>query len=396
MTQLTNLVVNQTARNIAAQFGVDIEKARSGVYADNEENRKLHRVGQQYGGKKQEEPSKDKPKAKEEDPKGNKGAQKDERFSEDGIVGKDGGFNKQGKTYKRWIALREKVESGKATPEEKKEFAHLHNQYLNEKDRHAYEQSKQTDPKAKEPKYKTVDERRAEYKGKKEEGKEKEKTVSPAAKKLIKDQDCNYAVFVGNAQTHMTISCSTKLAHMVADGISEDSPAYKSALVNEVMSKMRDSDFTAIAKAVKKYGADVVKEAMISEKGNTVKESAGSERTIPDTGMIPEVADAMILEAQRREQETRKAVLGSYAKSFARNYVKDLNGEPDADFSNDYYKMRRDGFTDEEIKPEVERLVRRELSDYISPTETDSYVAEIWSNIDMPSVEKKLKDPKHV
>ncbi len=396
MTQLTNLVVNQTARNIAAQFGVDIEKARSGVYADNEENRKLHRVGQQYGGKKQEEPSKDKPKAKEEDPKGNKGAQKDERFSEDGIVGKDGGFNKQGKTYKRWIALREKVESGKATPEEKKEFAHLHNQYLNEKDRHAYEQSKQTDPKAKEPKYKTVDERRAEYKGKKEEGKEKKETVSPAAKKLIKDQDCNYAIFVGNAQTHMVISCSTKLAHMVADGISEDSPAYKSALVKEVMSKMHDSDFTAIAKAVKKYGADAVKEAMIAEKGNTVKESVGSERTIPDTGMIPEVADAMILEAQRREQETRKAVLGSYAKSFARNYVKDLNGEPDADFSNDYYKMRRDGFTDEEIKPEVERLVRRELSDYISPTETDSYVAEIWSNIDMPSVEKKLKDPKHV
>ena len=396
MTQLTNLVVNQTARNIAAQFSVDIEKARSGVYADNEENRKLRRVGQQYGGKKQEEPSKDKPKAKEEDPKGNKGAQKDERFSEDGIVGKDGGFNKQGKTYKRWIALREKVESGKATPEEKKEFAHLHNQYLNEKDRHAYVQSKQTDPKAKEPKYKTVDERRAEYKGKKEEGKEKKETVSPAAKKLIKDQDCNYAVFVGNAQTHMVISCSTKLAHMVADGISEDSPAYKSALVNEVMSKMHDSDFTAIAKAVKKYGADAVKEAMIAEKGNTVKESVGSERTIPDTGMIPEVADAMILEAQRREQETRKAVLGSYAKSFARNYVKDLNGESDADFSNDYYKMRRDGFTDEEIKPEVERLVRRELSDYISPTETDSYVAEIWSNIDMPSVEKKLKDPKHV
>ena len=173
--ELTNLVVNQTARNIMQQFGTDIEKARSGVYADNEENRKLNRVGQQYGGKKQEEPSKDKPKSKEEDPKGNKGAQKDERFSEDGIVGKDGGFNKQGKTYKRWVALREKVESGKATPEEKKEFAHLHNQYLNEKDRHAYEQSKQTDPKAKEPKYKTVEERRAEYEGKnkKEHGEQK-------------------------------------------------------------------------------------------------------------------------------------------------------------------------------------------------------------------------------
>lgn len=170
--KLTNLVVNQTAQNIMQQFGTDIEKARSGVYADTAKNRKLQRVGQQYGGKKQEEEEHGKPKGKEDEPKGKQ--TRDERFSEDGIVGKDGGFNKQGKTYKRWADLREKVESGKATPEEKKEFAHLHNQYLNEKDRHAYEQSKQTDPKAKEPKYKTVDERRSEYKGKKEEGKEKD------------------------------------------------------------------------------------------------------------------------------------------------------------------------------------------------------------------------------
>ena len=44
--ELTNLVVNQTARNIMQQFGTDIEKARSGVYADTAENRKLNRVGQ--------------------------------------------------------------------------------------------------------------------------------------------------------------------------------------------------------------------------------------------------------------------------------------------------------------------------------------------------------------
>lgn len=35
-----------------------IEKARSGVYADTAENRKLGRVGQQYGGKKSEDDSK--------------------------------------------------------------------------------------------------------------------------------------------------------------------------------------------------------------------------------------------------------------------------------------------------------------------------------------------------
>ena len=38
-----------------SENGSDIEKARSGVYADTAENRKLNRVGQQYGSKKQED-----------------------------------------------------------------------------------------------------------------------------------------------------------------------------------------------------------------------------------------------------------------------------------------------------------------------------------------------------
>lgn len=35
--------------NIAKSFDIDIEKARSGVYQDNPENRRLNRVGQKYG-----------------------------------------------------------------------------------------------------------------------------------------------------------------------------------------------------------------------------------------------------------------------------------------------------------------------------------------------------------
>ena len=38
----------------------DIEKSRSGIYADTAENRKLNRVGQQYGSKKQKDVSKQK------------------------------------------------------------------------------------------------------------------------------------------------------------------------------------------------------------------------------------------------------------------------------------------------------------------------------------------------
>ena len=48
----------EVAANIAKSFENDIEKARSGIYEDTPENRRLNRVGQQYGSKKKEgEPS---------------------------------------------------------------------------------------------------------------------------------------------------------------------------------------------------------------------------------------------------------------------------------------------------------------------------------------------------
>lgn len=43
------------AEAIRKAFGIDIEKGRTGVYEDNAENRRLNRVGQSYGHKKQEE-----------------------------------------------------------------------------------------------------------------------------------------------------------------------------------------------------------------------------------------------------------------------------------------------------------------------------------------------------
>lgn len=52
-----NLQREATKRNIEKAFGVDIEKARSGVYSDTAENRKLNRVGQSYGSRKQEQPA---------------------------------------------------------------------------------------------------------------------------------------------------------------------------------------------------------------------------------------------------------------------------------------------------------------------------------------------------
>lgn len=178
--KLTNLVVNQTAQNIMQQFGTDIEKAHqvgdehpNGKWVWTEyapgkfdwRGIKKNASGTQGAAGGHKGSDKEEPKSKKDEPKGKQ--PRDERFSEDGIVGKDGGFNKKGKTYKRWAALREKVKSGKATPEEKKEFAHIHNQYLNEKSRSEYERNKATDPNAKEPKYETVEERTARFKNSK-------------------------------------------------------------------------------------------------------------------------------------------------------------------------------------------------------------------------------------
>ena len=56
--------LTKNRETIQKSFG--IEKARSGVYADNPENRKLKRVGQKYGEGKKEIPAQDRVKRKEE------------------------------------------------------------------------------------------------------------------------------------------------------------------------------------------------------------------------------------------------------------------------------------------------------------------------------------------
>lgn len=61
--------------NILKSFEPDFEKARSGVYADTAENRRLNRVGQTYGNKKQEQPGANK-QSKKRDNSGAESAKK--------------------------------------------------------------------------------------------------------------------------------------------------------------------------------------------------------------------------------------------------------------------------------------------------------------------------------
>ena len=405
--ELTNFVVNRTAENIAKAFGADIEKARHGIYADTPENRRLRRVGQEYGSKKAEEAPKGRPQAKQEE-------QKDERFSADGIVGKDGSFNKQGASYKRWAALREKVETGKATPEEKKEFAHIHNQYLNEKSRSEYERNKANDPNAKEPKYETVEERTARVKGDKEAKAERKKKLNELALKYIEeshgsDSEKEIAKYVlsgksfeetekmmiqrGYAKPHTTSfyyrpgaqlawdaekearriykqnnstaesnvednkpkelksdnkpnketnplveklmsnkEFGSKISYIntradyaikysydlssISERKGKDSIAYKRALVKDVLEDISVSDLETISRAVDKYGADAVKDAIISENKNN------------NSSEVSDVADAIILKASKIEEllnKNKRAVIADMFDDYGGGFSKETD-----------------------------------------------------------------------
>lgn len=87
------------AEAMAKAFGVEIEKGRVGVYEDNAENRRLNRVGQAYGKKKQEEA----PKGKQPASQGQQGA---------GDIGKQAAAASDG-------ALKRAAADPKAAPEVK-------------------------------------------------------------------------------------------------------------------------------------------------------------------------------------------------------------------------------------------------------------------------------------
>lgn len=381
--KLTNLVVNQTAQNIMQQFGTDIEKARSGVYADTAENRKLHRVGQQYGGKKQEDEEHGKPKGKADEPKGKQ--TRDERFSEDGIVGKDGGFNKQGNTYKRWSALREKVESGKATPEEKKEFAHLHNQYLNEKDRHTYEQSKQTDPKAKEPKYKTVDERRAEYKGKKEEGKEQKKNsketheeeLNRKLEKMSKDKKIEELDFAFASIGYYLVDHDPEINELFDLGYSENSRDVQS-LINEKIIKESEEYQDEIKYAVEKYGHDAVLKFITDNNDRTVSKRLAEKIII----------HAIKPEPEKVEQKSNEESIDIYAARNAAKKFFNVSGQNEKEdwFISEF--MSHVGFNNSTLK----RAIKRTSAGVKDTIKTWKSQSVNWNDPERKVIAEKLQE----
>ncbi len=105
----------------------NIEKAKSSVYADDAENRKLNRVGQHYGSKKQEDSKGDKSPAKKEDetPEDSKPSLEDHAKSTDSEVLKKVVANEKSDSALVAAAKRELTARGEAhahnTPEKKGE-----------------------------------------------------------------------------------------------------------------------------------------------------------------------------------------------------------------------------------------------------------------------------------
>lgn len=109
------------AEAMAKAFGVEIEKGRVGVYEDNAENRRLNRVGQAYGKKKQEEAPKGKqPAAQEQQGAGDIGKQA--AAASDGALKRAAADPKAAPEVKQAAQAEMKKRGGTAAEDDKKDF----------------------------------------------------------------------------------------------------------------------------------------------------------------------------------------------------------------------------------------------------------------------------------
>lgn len=388
MQQLTNLVVNRTADNIAKSFtGVDIEKARHGVYADTEENRRLHRVGQEYGNAgKKEEPAGDKGKKPEEQagkggkkpeqqPANKKPAQKEELFSKNGMLDEGGKLNQKSEHVKRMYELEKKVDSGKATPEEKQEYVTLRNQAKNESDRYVHEGRKKLGVKEDEPKYKTVEERRADYKAQKQTKEEK-----PADKMRKDKKAADLANSIDGLAFTVFNDPDGEYGKLLDEGYDVDSKKVKDVVFRETVNVSKPF-FEDIRYAVNKYGKDAVKELM-------------SETDLFDSfeGLDDYVISQAIVAGKEQKANTFKG--DSYvAEQFVKHFIDFEEGKDESMlFNEDYIKMRKNGASDKEIREEVTKWMKQKLAQKgVEPESVNDYVEEAFQNLDGMAIYNELK-----
>ena len=112
----------EIANNIAKGFENDIEKARHGTYSDTAENRKLNRVGQEYGNAaKKPEQNQKQPKAQENSGGGSNAAKTPEEHAKDTSTEKLKEFISNEKSDPKLVAIAKKELESRGAGSEKKE-----------------------------------------------------------------------------------------------------------------------------------------------------------------------------------------------------------------------------------------------------------------------------------
>lgn len=296
MGQLEDLMArrNTVAANIekACNTGFDLneelEKARSGVYADTAENRKMNRVGQKYGSEKKEEETKgQREKKREEEGSGKtvsehaagasdealKRAAADDKASPEvkaaaeeemkkrGKTSKDtntphlidGEINENDKDVKRFFELNHKIDKGvKLKDDEEKEYIDLQCQFLAEMKFYAQSQTEKLGIKiekktVEEFKNELLEKHSPEYikKHKEQEKKEQEK----------KEQE-NYF------SNHLDID--GEIYYMFDHGEFKDRDDVDSVEEEEIVNKLKKETLKNISDAIEKYGVIRVRKELMN------------------------------------------------------------------------------------------------------------------------------------
>ena len=314
MENLTNLVVNNTQENILKSFGYsndEIEKARHGVYADTAENRKLKRVGQEYGSKKKEETPTDKKLKKDDKPTGQRGNKeqearnkdgkstaKEELFSKNGMLDDKGNMNSKSEHVKRMYELEKKVDNGSATPEEKKEYATLRNQSKNEKDRYVHEGRKKLGVEEDEPKYKTVDERRSELLKQKDANAKPKDELTHKKEAAMKDSKVSNFIGCFDGMAEMAMDSNEDVMELLDMGYTPNSPRVQREIRRNMLERNDFGD--DIMYAVRKYGIDAVESLLVEKNSNTECDfmSEGFAREL--------ITNATLKEREKKESKEEK------------------------------------------------------------------------------------------
>lgn len=248
---MDNLILKRrefVSEQIQKSFDNDIEKGKHGVYEDNAENRRLNRVGQEYGHA-----------AKEGEPAAAKRGKGDEPKSVGDLV-------KQRATEASTDALKRASKDENAKPEvreaAKKELA---NRGENEKssEKSGANKGDRNDEQNDDTEVEQIDSEIVEkYKLNKKQ--------AESYMKLSQDEDASGLASIADGVGYSLVDRDTDLKDLLDQGYGEDSKIFQKTFLEKFADKMSAHN-DAISSAVEKYGLKTFK-AFMNENSETISD----------------------------------------------------------------------------------------------------------------------------